>query len=365
MARKSRKNTPIAVAEPTDNLTTKAVLSLDKEAKPYQVGIYARLSFESEANKERDTVDTQIAYIREFINGQDDMVEVCVYADISVTGTTFERPEFDRMIHDIRAGKINTVITRDLSRLGRNYVEAGNYIERVFPFLDVRYIAITDDFDTARPGTDLSVPFKNIVNEYYSKDLSKKVETGKHSIWAQGGFSEGTPPYGYYRATDGSRKLLIDEEVSDNVVRIFNMFLDGKGYAGIARQSPIIIAVTNKELRDRLSAENAKIMGTATDPFYGAPVILIVLADKDIPTYQYDGSLVMGNLMNAAESLGLGSIWIHRAKEEFESDFGKKILAELGIEGNYEGIGHCAIGYAAAPANAPAPRKENYVYYVK
>ena len=155
MARKSRKNTPIAVAEPTDNLTTKAVLSLDKEAKPYQVGIYARLSFESEANKERDTVDTQIAYIREFINGQDDMVEVCVYADISVTGTTFERPEFDRMIQDIRAGKINTVITRDLSRLGRNYVEAGNYIERVFPFLDVRYIAITDDFDTARPGTDL------------------------------------------------------------------------------------------------------------------------------------------------------------------------------------------------------------------
>lgn len=235
MARKSRKNMPVAVAEPTDNLTTKAVLSMDKEAKPYQVGIYARLSFESEANKERDTVDTQIAYIREFINSQDDMVEVEVYADISVTGTTFERPEFDRMIQDIRAGRINTVITRDLSRLGRNYVEAGNYIERVFPFLDVRYIAITDDFDTARPGTDLSVPLKNIVNEYYSKDLSKKVETGKHSIWAQGGFSEGTPPYGYYRATDGSRKLLIDEEVSDNVVRIFNIFLDGKGYAGIAK----------------------------------------------------------------------------------------------------------------------------------
>lgn len=174
MARKSRKNMPVAVAEPTDNLTAKAVLSMDKEAKPYQVGIYARLSFESEANKERDTVDTQIAYIREFINSQDDMVEVEVYADISVTGTTFERPEFDRMIQDIRAGRINTVITRDLSRLGRNYVEAGNYIERVFPFLDVRYIAITDDFDTARPGTDLSVPLKNIVNEYYSKDLSKK-----------------------------------------------------------------------------------------------------------------------------------------------------------------------------------------------
>ena len=134
---------------------------------------------------------------------------------------------------------------------------------------------------------------------------------------------------------------------------------------GMNRQSPIILAITDKKVRDQLSRMNAQIMGAKGDPFYGAPVILIVLADKDIPTYQYDGSLVMGNLMNAAESLGLGSIWIHRAKEEFESDFGKKILADLGIEGNYEGIGHCAIGYAAAPANAPAPRKENYVYYVK
>ena len=135
--------------------------------------------------------------------------------------------------------------------------------------------------------------------------------------------------------------------------------------SGMGKQSPIILAVTNKELRDKISAENAKIMGTSIDPFYGAPVILIVLADKNVPTHVYDGSLVMGNLMNAAESLGLGSIWIHRAKEEFEFDFGKKILEDLGIEGEYEGIGHCAIGYAAAPAKEAAPRKENYVYYVK
>ncbi len=134
---------------------------------------------------------------------------------------------------------------------------------------------------------------------------------------------------------------------------------------GMGKQSPIIIAVTNKELRDKLAEENAKIMGASMDPFYGAPVILIVLADKSVVTYQYDGSLVMGNLMNAAESLGINSIWIHRAKEEFESDFGKKILADLGIEGDYEGIGHCAIGYAAAPIGEPAPRKDNYVYYIK
>ena len=135
---------------------------------------------------------------------------------------------------------------------------------------------------------------------------------------------------------------------------------------GMGKQSPIIIAVTDKELRDNISEENRKIGGwdAGFDPFYGAPVILIVLAKKDVPTHVYDGSLVMGNLMNAAESLGVGSIWIHRAKEEFESDFGKDILKKLGIEDEYEGIGHCALGYATEPAKAAAPRKENYVYCI-
>ena len=135
---------------------------------------------------------------------------------------------------------------------------------------------------------------------------------------------------------------------------------------GMGKQSPIIIAVKDKILRDELSKENAKIAGAPEgfDPFYGAPVILIVLADKDVVTHVYDGSLVMGNLMNAAESLGIGSIWIHRAKEEFESDFGKNILKKLGIEGDFEGIGHCALGYAEEPAKPAAPRKDNYVYYI-
>lgn len=153
---------------------------------------------------------------------------------------------------------------------------------------------------------------------------------------------------------------MVDEETVKAI-------LEAGTYAasGMGKQSAIIIAVTNKEVRDQLSKENAGIMGVNSDPFYGAPVILIVLANKDVPTYMYDGSLVMGNLMNAAKSLGVDSIWIHRAKEEFESDFGKKMLADLGIEGNYEGIGHCALGYAASELGAPAARKDNYVYYVK
>lgn len=147
-----------------------------------------------------------------------------------------------------------------------------------------------------------------------------------------------------------------------------NTIIEAGTYAatGMGMQSPIIIAVTNKKVRDELSALNAKIMGKDEDfdPFYGAPVVLIVLADKNRPTYIYDGTLVMGNLMNAAHDQGIGSCWIHRAKEEFEGDYGKEMLAKLGIEGNYEGIGHCVLGYADQEPEAK-PRKENYVYYIK
>ncbi len=122
--------------------------------------------------------------------------------------------------------------------------------------------------------------------------------------------------------------------------------------------------MTDRALRDKLSAMNAAIMGADMDPFYGAPELLIVLANKDVPTYIYDGSLVMGNLMNAAADLGIASCWIHRAKEEFESEEGKEILRSLGIAGNYEGIGHLILGYAAKENADPAPRKENYVYTV-
>lgn len=134
---------------------------------------------------------------------------------------------------------------------------------------------------------------------------------------------------------------------------------------GMGRQSPIIVAVTDKAVRDRLSQLNAAVMGADNDPFYGAPAVLVVLADRSVPTYLYDGSLVMGNLMNAAHALGLGTCWIHRAKEVFDSEEGKALLKEWGIEGDYEGIGNCIIGYPAQENPQPKPRKANYVYYVE
>ena len=148
---------------------------------------------------------------------------------------------------------------------------------------------------------------------------------------------------------------------------IIEKIIEAGTYAptGMNRQTPIIIAVTNKEVRDKLSKLNASFMGLENDPFYNAPVVLIVLAERSFPTYVYDGSLVMGNLLNAAKACGVSSCWIHRAKEEFETEEGKQILKELGIEGDFEGIGHCILGYADVEEPAPAPRKDNYVYWIE
>lgn len=136
---------------------------------------------------------------------------------------------------------------------------------------------------------------------------------------------------------------------------------------GMGKQAAITIAVTNQELRDRISADNCRIGGwkEGFDPFYGAPVILIVLAEKDWPNRVYDGSLVMGNMMLAAHALGLGSIWIHRAREEFETDNYKKLLTDLGITGEWEGIGHCAVGYVDGQPPQAAERKDGRVFWVE
>jgi len=153
---------------------------------------------------------------------------------------------------------------------------------------------------------------------------------------------------------------MVPEDVLERIIKAGTYAPTAMG-----KQSPIIIAVTNKEMRDKLSEMNAKILGTDSDPFYGAPVVLIVLAEKGWPNRVYDGSLVMGNLMLAAHSEGIGSCWIHRAREVFESEEGKEILKSLGIEGDYEGIGHCILGYADGEAPKAKDRKSDYVYYIR
>lgn len=153
---------------------------------------------------------------------------------------------------------------------------------------------------------------------------------------------------------------MVPQELIDQVI-------DAGLYAasGHGTQEVIIVAVTNKEVRDKLAQMNHEILGTSIDSFYGAPVVLVVLGPKSNKLTPYDGSLVMGNLMQAAHAVGLGSCWINRAKEEFASEEGKQLLKEWGIEGEYEGVGHCILGYADGPMPQAAPRKANRVFYVK
>ena len=152
----------------------------------------------------------------------------------------------------------------------------------------------------------------------------------------------------------------VPEELLDKV-------LEAGVYAPTGRnmQSPVIVAVTDKATRDYVSGLNAKVLGVDTDPYYGAPVILLVLADGNVNTFVEDGACVLENMMLAAASLGLGTVWVHREREIFESEAGKKLLAEWGVKGNLRGVGSIAIGYAAAPANKAAARKADYIYKIQ
>ncbi len=156
--------------------------------------------------------------------------------------------------------------------------------------------------------------------------------------------------------------LLPSKEILEKIIEAGTFAATGRN-----GQSPIILAITNKEIRDELSRVNAEIMGApaGVDPFYGAPVVLVVLASKERNTRVYDGALVMGNLMLAAHALGVGSCWIHRAKEFFEREEGKAFLQKLGVEGEYEGIGHCVLGYPEGEIPTAKPRKDNWVYTVE
>ena len=153
---------------------------------------------------------------------------------------------------------------------------------------------------------------------------------------------------------------MVPQELIDQVIEAGLYAASGHG-----EQDSIIVAVTNKDVRDKLSQMNRAIMGTTSDTFYGAPVVLIVLAPKSNKNGIYDASLIMGNLMQAAHAVGLGSCWINRAKQEFESEKGKQLLKEWGIEGEYEGVGHCILGYINGKVPPALKRKPNRVFYVK
>lgn len=235
MARKSRKTDPAGTGSSVRSTAGRNAGTVAQVQHPvFRAGLYARISLESEADRDRNTVGTQMELLKEFAGQAPDIVAEKEYFDISRTGTDFERPGFDEMMQDIRSGRINCVIVKDLSRLGRNYVETGSYIERVFPFFDVRFIAVTDGYDSENGEAGLAVCMSNIFNEYYSRDLAKKIRAAHRSSWEKGRCVAGSLAYGLKRDPGDKYRIIHDGEAAAVVVRIFRMFLDGKTYAEIA-----------------------------------------------------------------------------------------------------------------------------------
>ena len=215
MARKSRKNT---VAEPA------VIKPVDKV---YRAGLYARISVETERKREADTIGNQLQLLKDYVSEHSDLTVFDIYSDDDISGTDFVRPEFSRMMNDLRDGKIDCIIVKDLSRLGRNYLESGEYIEMVFPFFRCRFISVTDRFDTKYQQADISVQLKNMANEMYAKDISRKICSTMRTIQDQGKFAGSRAPYGYRLDPADKHHLIIDEETAPIVKQLFELLAEG------------------------------------------------------------------------------------------------------------------------------------------
>lgn len=199
----------------------------------YNTALYLRLSRDDELQGESSSITTQRSMLRQYAaeNGLNVIEE---YADDGWSGTNFDRPNFQRMIEDIEAGKINCVVTKDLSRLGRNYILTGQYTELYFPSRSVRYIAINDGVDSAKGESEIA-PFKNIINEWVARDTSRKVKSAMKVRFAEGAHYGAYAPLGYRKDPDTKGKLLIDEETRWIIEKIFDLAFHGMGAAKITK----------------------------------------------------------------------------------------------------------------------------------
>jgi len=208
------------------------------EKNIWKVAIYCRLSSEDGDNAESDSIANQREIIEFFLKKEENIEIVDYYADDGYSGTTFNRPEFKRMFNALVNGDINTVIVKDLSRFGRNYIEVGNYIEQIFPLYNIRFIAVNDNVDSFKDPKSVNnviVPFKNLMNDEYARDISKKVRSVLMTKSLNGEWVGGTCPYGYKKNPENIHQLIIDEEEAPVVRKIFKMAVDGDGHIKIAK----------------------------------------------------------------------------------------------------------------------------------
>lgn len=276
----------------TANRRVKAEESLlsKENGNSFQTAIYTRISRDKK-EKPSDSIENQIALCESYIKRNDGHNLVGIYKDIAKTGTEFERPDFEKLMGEVRTGKVSCIIVKDLSRFGRNYTELGNFIEKIFPFLGVRFIAVNDNLDTFHmedPNKSLEVILKNIVNETYAKDISKKISTSHQIRIKQGGFICGVAPYGYTarKDEDGVRRLYVDENTASIVKEIFDAYLKGFSTLDISKlllEKKVYIATDYRKFGKVKADENELIRA------WIPTTILQVLKNR-----VYTGTLIQG-----------------------------------------------------------------------
>lgn len=191
----------------------------------YNCALYCRLSKDDDLQGESNSITNQKEILKQYANENN----LNIYVDDGYSGTNFERPDFKRMIQDIKDKKVNMVIVKDSSRLGRDYIGFGEYVEKFFPQNQVRLISVLDNYDSAIDnGVADTLPFRAVINDLYAKDISKKVKESKHKNAVNGLFNGNRPPYGYKISPEDRHKLVIDEEIAKYVVRLFDLYLDKK-----------------------------------------------------------------------------------------------------------------------------------------
>ena len=296
MARKSRKN----VNQKIDATIVTASYTM--------TGIYVRLSIENSGkDDDGDSIENQTSICKEYVEEHPDLKLYDIYEDNGKKGTNFDRPEFNRLMDDIRAGKVKCVLVKDLSRFGRDYIEAGEYLEKIFPFLGVRFISITDGYDSLTAGDAegaLMIPLKNMINDVYAKDISRKIITSFRARQEKGEYLPAFPPYGYVKSKTKAYRYEVDEEVAPYVRMIFEWKAAGVSHSEICKRLNDMGAVTPARRKVELGIWHAEKYKHTI--WHGRTIIDIM------KNATYTGMLVYGKM---PKSLYQG-IKCHRAKPD-------------------------------------------------
>lgn len=267
MARVSRKA----------GMQTDARMNVHVSERIYQTAVYVRLSVEDN----RESITMQQYMLEKFISSQGDMQLSGIFCDNGETGTNFNRPDFERMMEEIRRRRIDCIVVKDLSRFGRNYVETGYYLEKIFPHLGVRFVAVNDSYDSAKDtgGNELILSLKNLVNDLYAKDISQKIHSALETKQRSGEFIGAFPPYGYLKSPEDKHKLIIDPETAPVVREILSWVLEGHGIIQIARRlnkrgipSPAVYHVLCGRKKKLLAGAGAIWQGQIIKLMTGNPV---------------------------------------------------------------------------------------------